>query len=179
MSTPIPPDTKDWTWVVDRPCPECGFDPGSVTRGTLPARIAATATPWPDRLARPDARDRPDPTVWAPAEYAAHVRDVAGVMAARLRLILDEDDPRFPNWDQDAAAVEGDYPSTDPARVTTELQAAVGALAAAYGAVADEEWDRPGLRSNGSVFTAWTLGVYALHDLEHHLHDVGAEVGER
>jgi hypothetical protein len=22
----IVPDTKDWTWVLDRPCPECGLD---------------------------------------------------------------------------------------------------------------------------------------------------------
>jgi hypothetical protein len=22
----IIPDTKDWTWVLDRPCPECGLD---------------------------------------------------------------------------------------------------------------------------------------------------------
>ena len=23
---PITPDTKDWTWVMERPCPDCGFD---------------------------------------------------------------------------------------------------------------------------------------------------------
>ena len=23
---PIVPDDKDWTWVLERPCPECGFD---------------------------------------------------------------------------------------------------------------------------------------------------------
>ena len=22
----ITPDTKDWTWVLQRPCPECGFN---------------------------------------------------------------------------------------------------------------------------------------------------------
>ena len=22
----ITPDTKDWTWVLERPCPECGFE---------------------------------------------------------------------------------------------------------------------------------------------------------
>ena len=26
----IEPDTKDWTWVIARPCPECGFDPSTV-----------------------------------------------------------------------------------------------------------------------------------------------------
>ena len=34
------------------------------------------------------------------------------------------------------------------------------------------QWDRPGRRSNGSVFTVDTLARYHLHDVEHHLHDV-------
>jgi hypothetical protein len=29
---PIVPDTKDWTWVLERPCPECGFDASGVRR---------------------------------------------------------------------------------------------------------------------------------------------------
>ena len=28
LSVPIVPDGKDWTWVLERPCPECGFDAG-------------------------------------------------------------------------------------------------------------------------------------------------------
>jgi hypothetical protein len=27
----VPPDTKDWTWVLERRCPECGFEAGAVT----------------------------------------------------------------------------------------------------------------------------------------------------
>ena len=27
----IVPDDKDWTWVVQRPCPECGYDAAGVT----------------------------------------------------------------------------------------------------------------------------------------------------
>jgi hypothetical protein len=38
--------------------------------------------------------------------------------------------------------------------------------------VTREEYERPGRRSNGSVFTVETLGVYFLHDIEHHVHDV-------
>ena len=26
----ITPDTKDWTWVLEQACPECGYDAGSV-----------------------------------------------------------------------------------------------------------------------------------------------------
>ncbi|PVY29285.1 hypothetical protein C7458_10631 [Williamsia muralis] len=26
----IVPDTKNWTWVLERPCPDCGFDPSEI-----------------------------------------------------------------------------------------------------------------------------------------------------
>lgn len=170
----VEPDTKDWTWVLERRCDECGFDPATVTRANLADRLAAAGRPWPQRLAQPDARRRPVPSVWSPTEYAAHVRDAAEVMGGRLRRIVSEDDPLFANWDQDQAAIEGDYASADPGETAAQVSAAVADLVAAYREVREDEWDRPGRRSNGSVFTAYTLGVYALHDFEHHLHDVGA-----
>ena len=37
--TPVPPDTKDWTWVLERPCPDCGF----ATFADNPIVDAATA----------------------------------------------------------------------------------------------------------------------------------------
>lgn len=169
----VPADTKDWTWVLDRRCDECGFDPAVVEPDSLAGRIAATLAGWPERLARPDARERPATTIWSPTEYGAHVRDVAEVMGGRLALLLAEDDPLFSNWDQDATAVESDYAGADPADVAAMLAPAVTGFAEAYGAVPPDAWHRPGRRSNGSVFTVYTLGVYALHDLEHHRHDVG------
>ncbi|WP_156253487.1 DinB family protein [Pseudactinotalea terrae] len=171
---PIEPDSKDWTWVLSRACEDCGFDPESVTRENLASRLARAAEPWPARLTQEDARRRPLPFVWSPTEYAAHIRDMAAVMTGRLQLILTQDDPPFPDWDQDAAAIAGDYAHEEPGEVATQVSAAVGRLSTAYGAVHESQWDRPGRRSNGSVFTAFTLGVYALHDLEHHVHDVGA-----
>ena len=33
---PVPADTKDWTWVMERPCPECGFVAAEVTPDRLP-----------------------------------------------------------------------------------------------------------------------------------------------
>lgn len=174
--TPIVPDSKDWTWVLSRACEDCGFDPASVTRETLASRIARAAEPWPARLAQEDARRRPLPSVWSPTEYGAHIRDMAVVMTGRLQLILTQDDPPFPDWDQDAAAIAGDYASEEPGEVAAQVGTAVGTLSTAYGTVDESQWDRPGRRSNGSVFTAFTLGVYSLHDLEHHLHDVGASL---
>ena len=40
---PVPPDTKDWTWVLERPCPECGFDAVDLDRADLPHRLRANA----------------------------------------------------------------------------------------------------------------------------------------
>lgn len=172
--TDITPDTKDWTWVLDQPCPECGFDAAAVSFETLGAQVREMTPRWEARLAASDARDRPDPQTWSPTEYAAHVRDVYRVFDGRLEQLLTLDDPLFANWDQDAAAIEGDYASQVPATVATELASAATAIADCFDSVSPDQLDRPGRRSNGSVFTVNTLGRYFLHDVVHHLHDVNA-----
>ena len=61
-----------------------------------------------------EVRRRPEPEVWSALEYGAHVRDVFSVMLGRLELMLDEDDPTFANWDQDATAEAEHYADQDP-----------------------------------------------------------------
>jgi DinB superfamily len=170
----IEPDTKDWTWVLDRPCAECGLDATSVHPTGVAEMLRRNADGWLPVLRRPDAGTRPSAGVWSPVEYACHVRDVHRVFAGRVRLMRDVDDPLFDNWDQDAAAVAGAYGKQRPAEVGEALVAAAGEAAAAYGTVHGADWDRPGRRSNGSVFTVASLARYHLHDVVHHLTDVGA-----
>jgi hypothetical protein len=171
--TGIVPDTKDWTWVLARPCPECGFDAGAVQPADLAARTRGYATAWHDVLGRDDVARRPEPSVWSVLEYACHVRDVYRIFDQRIRLMLEQHDPQFANWDQDAAAVADRYNEQDPARVATELESAGSVLAQRFEGVTGQEWRRSGRRSNGSVFTVESLGRYFLHDVVHHLHDVG------
>ncbi len=127
-------------------------------------------------LGRPDVRERPDPATWSPLEYACHVRDVCRLFEHRLRTMLEQDDPRFESWDQDRTAVAERYGEQQPADVAAGLAAAAARWADAYDAVAPAEWDRPGTRSDGSRFTVLSLGRYGLHDLAHHLHDVGVAI---
>jgi hypothetical protein len=171
----IEPDTKDWTWVLERPCPECGYDARSVRRDELATRFTDNAAAWPALLAGPRAVARPGPGVWSPLEYAAHVRDVHRVFAGRVRSMLTSDDPLFDDWDQDAAAVLGLYGEQDPAVVGDELVLAAAEVGDLYGTVTGEQWDRPGRRSNGSLFTVDSIARYHLHDVEHHLADVSAD----
>ena len=73
----IVPDAKDWTWVLHRTCPECGFDTRSFPRAAVPHLLHENAAAWSAVLVRPgDLRRRPRPDVWSPLEYACHVRDV-------------------------------------------------------------------------------------------------------
>jgi len=90
----------------------------------------------------------------------------------RVQLMLSEDEPQFPNWDQDETAIADDYAAQDPATVATELFDAASVVADTYTSVAADAWSRRGLRSNGSEFTVASIAVYHLHDIVHHAHDV-------
>ena len=120
----IAPDTKDWTWVIETACPECGFDAAGLALTDVPELIRATAAAWPAVLARPDVRIRPAADTWSALEYGCHVRDACRVFADRLTLMLTQDDPLFANWDQDEAAEQGRYGEQDPAQVAADLQRA-------------------------------------------------------
>jgi hypothetical protein len=169
---PIEPDTKDWTWVLTRPCPECDFDPAAVDHTQVAKRIRGDAADWVDRLGRPGAEQRLEPTVWSTLEYGCHVRDVHRIFNHRVQLMLNEDEPQFPNWDQDETAIADDYASQNPATVATELFDAASIVADTYANVPADAWSRRGLRSNGSEFTVASIAIYHLHDIVHHAHDV-------
>jgi len=179
---PITPDTKDWTWVVDRACSECGLDASAYDPREVAELIRENAAAWPEVLAgdRAGAGEgagagvavRPDEQTWSRLEYAAHVRDVYRLFAVRLQLMLDEDDPLFANWDQDATAVAERYNEQDPGTVAAEIVEAASALADAFEGVPESDWERTGRRSDGARFTVATFARYLLHDPVHHLWDV-------
>jgi len=168
----IEPDTKDWTWVLDQACAECGLAAGDVPPTEIAHRVQADLPRWSAVLERADARERPAPSTWSPTEYACHVRDVHVLFAERMRLMLDQDGPHFANWDQDETALADDYASQDPATVATQLVEAGEGMVELLGSIPDDAWDRTGFRSDGSEFTVATLSQYYLHDIAHHLHDV-------
>jgi hypothetical protein len=166
------PDSKDWTWVLERACPECGFDTRSLAREEIPAMLRANAAAWRAPLTTPDAADRSQPDRWSSLEYGCHVRDVFRLYEYRLGLMLTEDDPLYPNWNQDETAVDDQYFAQDPAVVAVELVAAAGTLAERFAAVSGDQWLRPGRRSDDASFTVETFARYFIHDPVHHLYDV-------
>ncbi|NKX49746.1 DinB family protein [Arthrobacter deserti] len=170
----IIPDAKDWMWVTGRSCPDCGFDPAGVTPAAVGPALRAAVPRWQEVLARPQVRERPDASTWSALEYAAHVRDVCELFRTRLELMLARDNPGFSNWDADAAAAAGRYGEQDPAQVARQLESAADATASAFETVTPEQWQRRGMRGNGTTFTVTTLGSYFLHEVVHHMYDAGA-----
>jgi DinB superfamily len=171
----ITPDDKDWTWVLDEACTECGLDTRTVEPTDVAAMVRDTLEPWRGVLLTAPADEvsrRPAPDTWSALEYGCHVRDVFLRFDERLHLMLSETDPQFPNWDQDATAVEDDYDGQDPVVVAGELEEAGARIADSFEAVMGEEWHRTGARSDGARFTVATFARYFIHDPIHHLYDV-------
>ena len=168
----IVPDTKDWTWVLQRPCPECGFNTQGFAVEAVSEMILANAAAWQEALAGDEARARPEPGKWSPLEYGCHVRDVFRVFDERLELMLSQHDPLFSKWDQDETAVADHYAEQDPAEVAAALRRAALAIAGRFEGVTGNQWQRTGNRSDGARFTVESFARYLMHDPVHHLWDV-------
>ncbi|UUX59629.1 DinB family protein [Glutamicibacter halophytocola] len=168
----IVPDQKNWTFVLDSVCPQCRYD----VRTVAPADVIANLPDGLERyiavLSRPQARLRTSPSRWSDQEYVAHVAHMLVIMDGRLDLMLEHDEPVFPNWDQDQAAEEGNYNALEPEEVAAWLRSAASKYAEKLRSIDEASYSRRGLRSNGSAFTVESLNQYAWHDFVHHLWDL-------
>jgi hypothetical protein len=171
----IAPDDKDWTWVLERACPECGLDTRAIEPTAVAGMVREVSDSWQAALAGSAVTERPSAEKWSALEYGCHVRDVFRRYDERLRLMLNETDPLFPNWEQDVTAAEDDYAAQDPIVVALELAEAGRNIAESFDGVTGDEWHRTGARSDGARFTVATFARYFVHDPIHHLYDVTGE----
>jgi hypothetical protein len=169
---PVPADHRDWTFVIIDGCTQCGFRP--LDRAGLADWFVEQSGRWRGVLSRAGATQRPDPGIWSPVEYARHVLDMLVLLDERVESMIGRETPVFADWDGDAAAVERQYWRADPTQTLIELQRAAVRIGALLRSVHGEGWERAGLRSDGMSFTVATMSQYIAHEMEHHLHDVGA-----
>ena len=169
----IRPDDKDWTWVLERACPECGFDASECEPTAVAGLVRANALAWQalhDQGRIVAGRDQSGR--WSTLEYACHVRDVYERYDERVRLMVTVDDPLYANWDQDASAVDELYDKQDPSVVVADLMANAEQIAQRFDGVKVAQWQRPGRRSDGASFTIDSLSRYLAHDPIHHIWDI-------
>lgn len=172
------PDTKDWTWVLDETCPECGYAASSVDATEVSALMRTNAASFRAALGRGDiVHERPPVApgaspIWSALEYGAHVRDVYKVAAERITKMMKKKAPTFKDWDQNESAISDDYRNADVDKVRYDLAANAGKAADLLDKVRGDQWQRAGMRADGAGFTIATFAVYILHDVSHHLWDV-------
>lgn len=169
---PLTPDDKDWTWVLEQTCPECGFEAGAIDAADVGGMIRDNAGRWQRVLATSDVRERPRPDRWSPLEYGCHVRDVFRIYLHRLDRMLTEDGPHYANWDQNETAVKDRYDLADPTVVRAELGEHGRRLADRFESVTGDQWLRTGFRGDGASFTVESFARYFIHDPIHHIDDV-------
>lgn len=167
-------DVKDWTWVTQRQCPDCGFDPASVGPADLPELILSAVERFAVAVEKEGAEERPSLQTWSPIEYGRHVADVIEVMGQRLEQILEADGApvRFENWDQDAAALDNEYWKANGHATAVLIRERAEGAAKDWAEPEGDQWAWVGRRGDGAEFTVESLGLYFAHDLLHHLYDV-------
>lgn len=167
-------DDKDWTWVLDRACGDCGADVGALTVEQIAVLNRRCAEAWVEVLGRDEewVHARPEPDTWSPLEYGCHVRDVFTLFLERLELMLGEDNPTFLNWNPNVTAEAERYDLQDRFVVAAQLRTAGEAIADRFEALGHDDLSRTGARSDGASFTIESFARYEIHDPLHHLWDV-------
>lgn len=168
---PGEPDGRDWTTVLDGGCEECGYRPHDPP--STADRLSAAAERWAAVLARQGVGRRPAPRVWSPLEYAGHCRDLVEVLGDRLEAMLREPDPVFADFDGEVAVREHEYWRAEPGALAGQLARESARTRQILAGISASDWERTGRRGDGYVFTIASLSQYIVHDVEHHLHDVG------
>ena len=161
--------------MLERPAPSAGYDPAAIDVADDPGHGAGQRGGWQDVLARPDARRAPAARrVVAARVRLPRPRRVPPVRHAGSRLMLDEDDPLFANWDQDETAIAERYGSRTRPSWPPSWWRPADAVAASFAAVERRPVGAPGPAQRRRRFTVESFGRYFVHDSVHHLWDVGA-----
>jgi hypothetical protein len=113
-----------------------------------------------------DSRDGGDG--WSVVEVVCHLRDFEGFFRGRVELMLDQDNPILPAYDQDALAIERDYQHQDVRVALAELLEQRRAFLVLFESFSEEQLQRDGVHpENGPIKIFDSLVQLTHHDLTH------------
>ena len=161
----------------DHVCRSCGLAYTDVDVATAPAQLAGLVGAF-ERAVRAVPVEvlarRPEPSVWSPAEYACHVRDVLMVYTIRLHRARREDRPALEPMYNDLRARRFGYRYADVSAILAQARAAADGLTAEIARLRPDDWSRTVTRLPGEERTARWLVRQALHEVRHHTVDIGS-----
>ncbi|MEU7630258.1 DinB family protein [Nocardia sp. NPDC049220] len=123
----------------------------------------------PDRL-----RQRRQPEVWSPLEYACHVRDVLLAQRERVLAARRTDNPPATLMGRDERVEHDGYAEQDPTDVARQIRDAAALFANVLERLGDADWERTlmfAYPEQQKRSLRW-LALHTLHELRHHLLDM-------
>lgn len=108
---------------------------------------------------------------WSVLEIVCHLRDYQAIFAERIRRILDEDQPEFTPYDENARlamVIENDYANQDLNAVLADYAATRAKMIARLASLDDDQWRREGQFADDDVVDlAMPVAHTVLHDADH------------
>ncbi|MGK8521097.1 DinB family protein [Nocardia asteroides] len=157
-------------------CAECGFVYDLASAADVPSLAREHAVEYADLLGSDSARlrQRGEPDVWSPLEYACHMRDVLLAQRERVLEARRSANPTASPMGRDERVEYDGYAEQNPADVARQIRDAALLFANVLERLHGDDWERtlrfpypePGDRS-----LRW-LAVHTLHELRHHLLDM-------
>jgi hypothetical protein len=170
---------EGWQWsrIQEEPCPQCGLNPANMASEALGPRVVDLAGKWRRFLVGADdgfLRHSPEPGVFTPIQYGAHVSGTLRVAGERLELGLEQDAPTVPmfNPGQDEWAR---YNELDAHELADELEGNAFRVADILGRLEGSQSSRTVINDRGQygtyTFTLIGIGRNVVHESHHHLLD--------
>jgi len=188
VQTPREPDAfeilrrdrgEGWQWhrIQAEPCPQCGDNPSALPAVSLGPLAVERAAAWRAFLDEADdayLRHIPEPGVFSPLQYAAHVRDILRVYTDRIVLGAERDVPTVPIF-QPPQEVWEEYNQSGVDELAADLEAQARRLEDVGANLEPSAWSRIVVNDRGVygvyTFTLAGLACNAVHEAHHHLLD--------
>jgi hypothetical protein len=177
---------EGWQWAraQTEPCPQCGENAAAIEREQLGPALLSAAEAWRSFLVAADEtylRTIPAPGVFSPLQYGAHVRDIQRVYGDRIILMLEQDNPVFPQFNPDENAWSA-FNEIEAEVLAEQIREQAQRLADILAELEPDDWSRTMVRDGGSdgvySFTVAGLASYAVHESRHHLRDANGTLTE-
>ncbi len=146
-------------------------------RASLGTELMVSTAAWRTFLMQADEtylRTNPAPGIFSPIQYGAHVRDILRVYGDRILIMLEEDNPVFPQFNPDERVWEG-YNRLGRDELAEDLEAQARRLVTILEGLQPAQWSLTMTRDGGGDgvyrFTVAGLASYAVHEAHHHLLD--------
>jgi hypothetical protein len=172
---------EGWQWprIQNEACPQCGYNPASLSPETLGDVAVELAGAWREFLLDADdtyLRTNPEAEffVFSPIQYAAHVRDILRVYGDRMVLGVEQDSPTVPIFNPPQAVFES-YNDLDAEQLAADIEAQAQRLAEIVDGMDESAWSRIVVNDRGAygmyTFSIAGLACNAVHESHHHLLD--------